>query len=347
LPKLEEFIPEEYFPDILYVQSQELVPRKYKRVWPRFARDTEPATAFNTDTNLRIAHLNLSSAPRIGVGNHSVVVRAALRLPRPLGARSPTGEVTVAAKTGFPNEEARRLLHNEGKIYGAFPKHLMEDWCGLNLVAPITHPVPVHAVVPKFYGYYVPVREDDYEKEDEATALARFERSNSYKDWKRMSPILLLEECGDPIVPSTFTPDDRSECYSLALRLHYAEFTQGSFYIRNILVQPGPLTVTPSARSERTPSFRIIDFGRGEFWPYQLEAAKATNEERRKKTKAQMRDLMQVPTEAQMKRRVKAEEQADLEDKKTLEAAGKAWWESRDYEVRKAHSELRIPDFNY
>ncbi|KAJ6602796.1 hypothetical protein DFH09DRAFT_900011, partial [Mycena vulgaris] len=304
----------------------------------------------------RVAHLNLSSAPRLGVGNHSAVHRAALRLPRPLGARSPTGEVTVAAKTGFSNSEARQLLLNEGRIYGAFPKQLMEDWCGLNLVAPITHPVPVHAVVPKFYGYYVPVREDgsgddtaDHDKEDEAAGLLHFMRSTSYKDWQRMSPILLLEECGSPIMPAKFTDDARSECYSLALRLHYAEFTQGSFYIRNILMQPGPLTVAPSARSARTPSFRIIDFGRGEHWQYNLAAAQAENAERRQKSRsrAQMRAGMQVPTEAEMKQRMEDEKQEDLADKKALELVGKSWWESRDYEVRKAHSELQIRDFNY
>ena len=34
-------------------------------------------------------------------------------------------------------------------------------------------------------------------------------------------------------------------------------------YVRNILVQPGPLAALPSVRSYATPSFRIIDFGRG------------------------------------------------------------------------------------
>ncbi|KAJ7075256.1 hypothetical protein B0H15DRAFT_792105 [Mycena belliarum] len=371
LPKLEEFIPEAYFPDILYVndpdeatmasshyyysrmpavavQSQERVPRKYKRP---AASSSGPAPATcappvvpDPSTNLRIAHLNLSGAPFLGVGNHSVVHRAALRLPRPLGARSPTGEVTVAAKTGFPGSEARQLLLNEGKIYGAFPAHLMEDWCGLNLVAPITHPVPVHAVVPKFYGYYVPVREDIEREKQEA--VRRFKLSGSYKAWQRMSPILLLEECGTPIVPITFTPDARSECYSMALRLHYAEFTQGSFYVRNFLMQPGPLTVAPSARSTETPSFRIIDFGRGEHWPYQLEAAKTENELRRKKSKTTLRELMKVPTEEEMKQRVEEAKREDAADERALKAAGKAWWESRDYEVRKAHSELRIRDFH-
>lgn len=48
----------------------------------------------------------------------------------------------------------------------------------------------------------------------------------------------------------------------MMLRLHYAGFTQGSFYVRNILTQPGPLTAPPEQRSKNTPSFRIIDFGR-------------------------------------------------------------------------------------
>jgi hypothetical protein len=131
------------------------------------------------------------------------------------------------------------------------------------------------------------------------------------------------------------------------LRLHYAEFTQGSFYIRNILRQPGPLTVAPSARSDKTPSFRIIDFGRGEHWPYLLEAAKKENEERRRLRAKSKAELMKVPTEEQMKERVAVEEREDLADKNALEQCGKSWWESRDYEVRKAHSELQIRDFNY
>ncbi|KAK7018420.1 hypothetical protein R3P38DRAFT_2539238 [Favolaschia claudopus] len=503
-PKLEEFIPDDYFPDILYVNdpenktaiassyyssrtnaqppSVERVPRKYKRVWPRFARDTEPATAFNTDpecasikfpasslsatgripslssspvvpkpeTNLRIAHLNLSCAPTLGTGNHSAVFRANLRLPHPLSARSSTGEVTVAAKTGYPGDQARELLSNEGKIYSGFPKHLQEDWCGYNLVAPIAHPVPVGAVVPKFYGYYVPVMEDverekqetvrvfqerkrvkrkaarekvaeakrakakearrkkheeekkaaaeeknaqtakaeraevlkaedkdsgsdgennaseeaesdheddevedsdddaKYDEDEELFALQYFQISASYKAWHRQSPILLLEECGNPIKPEKFTLDERSECYSLALRLHHAEFTQNSFYVRNILRQPGPLTLPPSERSDKTPSFRIIDHGRGEHWQHKLEDL---NEKNAKKwlqvQKARDWHTMNVPTENDMKRRVAARAAQDKDEKQQLEEARKSWWESRDYEIRKAHSELQVSDFDY
>ncbi|KAJ7659336.1 hypothetical protein DFH06DRAFT_989830 [Mycena polygramma] len=340
LPKLEEFIPEEYFPDILYVNDPDRNTMN-KYYWSQ-RNAARPGT--QEPTNLRIAHLNLAAAPCLGVGNHSVVHRAALRLPRPLSARSPTGEVTVAAKAGFSGEEARRLLLNEGKIYDAFPKHLQESWCGLNLVAPILHPVPVGAVVPKFYGYYVPREGNGDPATGSIKAKEQEQTTEPSGSWHQMSPLLLLEECGSPIVSSKFTADERSECYSLALRLHYAEFTQNSFYVRNILRQPGPLTVAPSARSDSTPSFRIIDFGRGEHWQYQQETAKKENEERRQR---RAKTGMNVPTEKEMTRRIEAEEAAVRMDKKHLEQARKSYWELRDYEVRKAHSELQIRDFDY
>ena len=51
------------------------------------------------------------------------------------------------------------------------------------------------------------------------------------------------------------------------------DICQGSFYVRNIMSQPGPLTAPPEERSADTPSFRIIDFGRGRCWEwYRTEA---------------------------------------------------------------------------
>lgn len=50
------------------------------------------------------------------------------------------------------------------------------------------------------------------------------------------------------------------------LRLHYEGIAQGSFAVRNVLAQPGPLTAPPEERSDKTPSFRVIDFGRGQTW---------------------------------------------------------------------------------
>ena len=50
---------------------------------------------------------------------------------------------------------------------------------------------------------------------------------------------------------------------TLLKRLHEANFVQGSFYERNILVQPGPLDRPSNRRSLDKPSYRIVDFGRG------------------------------------------------------------------------------------
>ena len=57
----------------------------------------------------------------------------------------------------------------------------------------------------------------------------------------------------------------RTRIHAMFLHLHNAGFLQGSVYPRNILIQPGPLTVPPSKRSMASPSFRIIDFGRADY----------------------------------------------------------------------------------
>ncbi|KAI0688594.1 hypothetical protein BC835DRAFT_1256903, partial [Cytidiella melzeri] len=201
----------------------------------------------------RVAHLHLAQQNRFGVGHHSLVHHAPLTLPEPLTAHSRNGRVTVAAKSAFRVRSARTLLHNEAKMYNAFPRHLSEDWCGFNLVTPMKHPVPIGPVVPKFYGYYVPVRIEDGKE----VLCDEIDPSSN-------SALLLIEECGKPVEPAKFTADMRSECYSMMCRLHYAGFVQGSFFVRNILVQRGPLTLPPEKRSKKTPSFRLIDFGRGE-----------------------------------------------------------------------------------
>jgi hypothetical protein len=57
--------------------------------------------------------------------------------------------------------------------------------------------------------------------------------------------------------------NNRKDIAKLLKRLHKANFVQGSFYARNILVQPGPLTLPCADRLFTKPSYRIIDFGRG------------------------------------------------------------------------------------
>ena len=65
----------------------------------------------------------------------------------------------------------------------------------------------------------------------------------------------------------------RTQLHAMFVNLHEAGFLQGSVHPRNILVQPGPLTLPPSERSRESPSFRIIDFGRAEYKLYYIRGA--------------------------------------------------------------------------
>ncbi|KAI0357717.1 hypothetical protein OH77DRAFT_1398151 [Trametes cingulata] len=255
---------------------------KYIRCHPTFKRDDGDGEAGDSET--RVAHLHLSQSNRFGEGHHSYVYRAPLTLPPPLSAHSPTGQVTVAAKLAYARCTAHNLLRNEARVYNSFPKNVQQEYCGYNIVPQCRFPVPATAIVPKFFGYYLPVDErgnvldnhHDKCSEEEPCEVA----------WP--SPILLMEECGEPVEPSKFTIDQRTECFSLILRLHYLEIVQGSFYVRNIMIQPGPLTAPPEKRSYDTPSFRIIDFGRGQSWDWHIEDAQKLGYWRR--TRSELRD---------------------------------------------------------
>ena len=151
-----------------------------------------------------MARLRLKAENKLGSGHHSDVYLAPLELPKPLTARTPSGAVAVAAKLAYPRREARSLLENEGSVYNAFPRHLQEEWCGYNLVPPIKHPVPVGAVVPKFFGYYKPVFDPN-----------GLHISDEVKEKMRhciegLSPILLMEHFGQAIDSSAFSYDDKS-----------------------------------------------------------------------------------------------------------------------------------------
>ncbi|KAI9060027.1 hypothetical protein FKP32DRAFT_1578835 [Trametes sanguinea] len=234
-------------------------PIKYVRLFPEPRRNK---VKDETLDDARVGQLHFSEDNRFGMGNHSYVYRTPLTLPPPLSAHSHDGRVTVAAKLAYSQCSAHNLLRNEGRVYNLFPKHIQQEYCGYNIVPQCRFPVPATAIVPKFYGYYVPVDEDGNMQDRHHDNCD--ETDPCRVDWP--SPILLMEECGNPVEPDTFTIDQRTECFSLIQRLHHMDLTQGSFYVRNIMIQPGPLTAPPAERSYDTPSFRIIDFGRGDDW---------------------------------------------------------------------------------
>jgi Lipopolysaccharide kinase (Kdo/WaaP) family len=155
-----------------------------------------------------------------------------------------TAKVNVVAKLSIQYDPH---LANEAENYQSFPTHLSEHWNGYNIIPPLHDPVPVGAVVPQFYGYYVP---EQNELGDGSAPTY-------------LSPILLLENCGIPIDPKLIDRDEQQECAALLYRMHEAGWAHGSFYERNILVQPGPLSEWPLIRSASgVKSFRLIDFGR-------------------------------------------------------------------------------------
>ncbi|KAJ7702291.1 hypothetical protein B0H17DRAFT_1127853 [Mycena rosella] len=163
--------------------------------------------------------------------------------------RPPTATVRVCAKLSIQND---RHLECEAKVYQAFPAHFSEHWSGYNLVRPSRAPVPVGAVVPQYYGYYVP---------------AASERGNGAG---YLSPIMLLENCGTPLDAQALSADEKTECWSLLYRMHHGDWIHESVAARNIVMQDGPLTAPQGWMrgwpGDRNPiSFRVIDFGRSRY----------------------------------------------------------------------------------
>ena len=98
-----------------------------------------------------------------------------------------TFKVEITAKLSIMGDEH---LQREAKNYQKFPAHFFQHWNGYNLVYPNCDPTPALAVVPQFYGYYVP-------------------EDGQVDDGEYLSPILLLENCGTPVNLDDLTYDDR------------------------------------------------------------------------------------------------------------------------------------------
>ncbi|KJA23330.1 hypothetical protein HYPSUDRAFT_118082, partial [Hypholoma sublateritium FD-334 SS-4] len=141
--------------------------------------------------------------------------------------------------------EGDEHLAREARNYQKFPRHFFEHWSGYNIIPPLIDPTPALAVVPQFYGYYVP-------EEGEAA------------EGEYLSPILLIEDCGVPVEVDDLDLDDRNECASLLYRMHDEGWLHNSFFPRNILMQHGDISAWPVARKIEDRRFRIIDFGRSE-----------------------------------------------------------------------------------
>jgi hypothetical protein len=97
----------------------------------------------------------------------------------------PTVKVHVVAKLSLCGD---RHLRREANNYQRFPQRMFEHWSGFHKLQRLTDPVPVGALVPKFYGYYEP----------EARQRGDY-----------LSPILLMEYCGRDISPETLSVNEQ------------------------------------------------------------------------------------------------------------------------------------------
>lgn len=192
IPKLEEYIPLQYFPDTLIVHDPNGLSmccdgRSYESYDPKAPDYTDdedgqtysetnadqdddaekqpafvykrvyPAPTTTPDDEKKTAHLYMSPQHRSGVGHHSHVYLSPLTLPTPLTtykrASARPGTVLVAAKLAVQQRNARQLLASEAATYASFPRHLSEEYCGFHLLSPFMQALsPSCAAVPKFYG---------------------------------------------------------------------------------------------------------------------------------------------------------------------------------------------------
>lgn len=203
--KLEESISPELLPDILIVNDPQgktkVIPEfqsasqttRYIRIYPRI--DAGIASSFRAHSLPSEATLDFTDAQTLGVGGHSHVFRARLSLPVPLTAKSRSGDVFVAAKTSLSDLQSHNMLRHEARFYAkAIPPHMCEDWTGHQFVADAiyddgsTGVLPIAAVTPKFYGFYVP----------------------EHWNYRGMvSSIMLVEECGVPIDREELKAEER------------------------------------------------------------------------------------------------------------------------------------------
>ncbi|TEB31049.1 hypothetical protein FA13DRAFT_1733008 [Coprinellus micaceus] len=190
-----------------------------------------------------------------------------------------TASVSVVAKLSHPYDYH---LPHEAKSYQAFPTHFFQHFTGSNQLRPLRDPFPIGAVVPQFYGYYVPEADNKpmiFDKKVPGSGVpgdvgeATWKATKLKYDYR--SPIMLLEYCGRAIPDDVreLSIDDRRTCASLFLRMHNGGWVQGSPYTRNVLMQSGPIDTSPLSRivngmNERSDlrqtMFRLIDFGRSE-----------------------------------------------------------------------------------
>jgi hypothetical protein len=126
-----------------------------------------------------------------------------------------TASVSVVAKLSHPDDDH---LPHEAKNYQAFPTHFFQHFTGFNQLRPLHDPFPVGALVPQFYGYYVPEEGNKpmiFDRKVPGSGVPGEAGRAMWKETKLKyeyrSPIMLLEYCGRAIPNDTkeLSIDDR------------------------------------------------------------------------------------------------------------------------------------------
>ncbi|KAL0576162.1 hypothetical protein V5O48_005803 [Marasmius crinis-equi] len=234
---------------------------------------------------------------------------------RPCGRLPPTMRVVISAKASIPGD---RHLVREARNYQKFDPSFGEHWTGYTVARPLHEPTPCGALVPAFYGYYVREKEGAGEiktakpKVQETEVDAKNAQSTSGQGAKTedkeskaqeeedryFSPLLLLEDCGEPVDADTLNLDDRRECSALLLRFHELGWIHGSFAHRNMLMRRGDHTDYPMERSKKDKRFRLVDFGRSEYledWPKDDTKNRDHWDSRRYSEKTNIWQIMKLP----------------------------------------------------
>ncbi|KAI0767601.1 hypothetical protein C8Q74DRAFT_1281204 [Fomes fomentarius] len=120
--------------------------------------------------------------------------------------------------------------------------------------------VEVPPTIPRFYGYYVPVLEGH----EDGLFANDCGPDGDHQAYDVPCPILLIEDCGDPVDPAGITKAQKMLLLMLLNLFHESGFIHGSLSADKLLIQPGPLSAPPTERSLDEPSFRIVDFGLGD-----------------------------------------------------------------------------------
>jgi len=128
--------------------------------------------------------------------------------PRPVVPQ--TVKVRLVAKLSKEEDEH---LEKEARNYQRFERHMFEHWNGLNVLPPMHDPIPLGALVPQFYGHYVPEPETEVQPETTGHASLYGSADGSPKLQSKprgyLSPILLMEDCGSQVDVSDLTTDEK------------------------------------------------------------------------------------------------------------------------------------------